>query len=122
MRHWNAASLLTEIHDLLYRLGVKATIQGFFETSCAVFLVMRQRDRPWFSIMEIYREISALYHIDLEVIDPRIRRVIRKIWKSNPELLNRIAGEELRTMPTPRHFINILCRYLTLKQARGKNR
>ena len=112
-RRSNIDPLLTEVHDLLYRLGVKATIQGFFETSCAVFLVMRREDRSWFSIMDLYAEIANLYHMDQKTIDPHIRHVIRKVWKSNPERLNRIAGEELETMPSPREFINILCRHLT---------
>ena len=112
-REWKIDPLITEIHDLLYRLGVKATISGFFETSGAIFLIMQSPRRSKFSIMRLYRRISELYHVDFEDIDPRIRRVIRKIWKKNPELLSRFAGEPLRRCPTPRQFFNILCDYLS---------
>ena len=112
--------VLTEIHDLLYQFGVKATIQGYFETSSAIFLAMRrqQEDAPWFSIMDLYREISELYHVELGDIDPRIRRVIRIAWKNRPEYLSRIAGEELQTQPSPRQFIGILSAYLLERRKR----
>ena len=113
MREWNIDPLITEIHNLLYRLGVKATMLGFFETSCAVFLVMQKVNRSWFSIMSVYQRISELYHVDIDLIDPRIRYVINKIWKRNPELLSMMAGQALETRPTPREFINILCDYLS---------
>ena len=113
MREWNAdASLVTEIHDLLYRLGIRATRQGFLETSCAVFLVMRQREPLWFSIMDVYQQISVLYHMDINVIDPRIRLIIRKIWKQHRTALNDLTGKDLESIPTPRQFIQILCGYL----------
>lgn len=113
MRQRNAdAALVTEIHDLLYRLGVRATHQGFLETSCAVFLVMRQRGALWFSIMDVYRQVSELYHMDLDVIAPRIRVVIRKIWRNHWAELNGLTEEALETIPTTRQFIEILCAYL----------
>ena len=31
MERWEVDPLLTEIHDALYKLGVKAKIQGFFD-------------------------------------------------------------------------------------------
>ena len=113
MREWKIDELITEIHNTLYRLGVKATMSGFFETTCAVFLVMQKINRSWFSIMSVYQRISELYHIDIDVIDPRIRYVIVRIWKRNPELLSMMAGERLEKRPTPREFINILCDYLS---------
>lgn len=113
MGNWEVDPLLTRIHDLLYRLGVRATMQGFFETSCAVFLVMQQPENSWFSIMEIYQKICILYRVSFDAVDPRIRRVIQKIWKRNPELLSRLAGRELKKAPTPREFIEIMRRALT---------
>ena len=116
MTRWKVDPLLTDIHELLYRLGLKASIQGFFETSCAVFLVMQQPRGSWFSIMEVYRKISILYHVDFGAVDPLIRRSIVRIWKRNPELLCCLAGERLRTRPTPRQFIEIMRGYLILRE------
>ena len=117
MAGWHDAdTLITEIHDLLYRLGLKATIQGYFETSGAVYLVMERGGDPDFSIANVYQEISKLYCVDLDLIDLRIRAVIKKIWKRNPELMNYLAGENLRKAPTPRQFILMLCHYLFLRQ------
>ena len=113
MKRWEVDPLLTEIHEALYELGVKAKIQGFFETSCAIFLVMQQPDRSWFSIMELYQKICILYRVPLDVIDPRIRRVIQIAWKCNPELLSHFAGRRLERRPTPRQFVEIMRRFLT---------
>lgn len=113
MREWKIDALITEIHDTLYQLGVKATISGFFEMTCAVFLVMQKLKREQFSIMSVYRRISELYHVEFDSIDPKIRRLIYRIWKRNPELLSRMAGRKLEKRPTPREFINILCDYLS---------
>ncbi len=112
MKRWEVDPLLMEIHDALYKLGVKAKIQGFFETSCAIFLVMQQSDRSWFSIMELYQKICILYRVPFDAIDPRIRRVIQIAWKRNPELLSRFAGRRLERRPTPRQFIEIISRFL----------
>ena len=112
MERWEVDPLLTEIHDALYKLGVKAKIQGFFETSCAIFLVMQQPDRSWFSIMELYQKICILYRVPLDVIDPHIRNVIKRIWKRNREGLSRMAGRRLERPPTPREFIEIMRRFL----------
>ena len=112
MERWEVDPLLTEIHDALYKLGVKAKIQGFFETSCAIFLVMQQPDRSWFSIMELYQKICILYHVPSDVIDPRIRHVIQIAWKRNPALLSRMAGRRLEQRPTPREFIEIMRSFL----------
>ncbi len=88
-------------------------MQGFLETSCAIFLVMQKPERSWFSIMEIYQKICILYHIGLDVVDPRIRYLINKIWTRNPKSLSRIAGRELKARPTPREFLEIMRRALT---------
>lgn len=113
MREWKIDALITEIHETLYKLGVKGTISGFFEATCAVFLVMQRLNRERFSIMSVYRRISELYHVEFDSIDPRIRRLIHRIWKSNPTLLKEMAGRDLEKAPTPREFINILCDYLS---------
>ena len=110
--------LLTDIHELLYQLGVKATTQGFFETSCAVFLVTRRSGYEWFSITETYEDISAIYRTDFDDIDPRIRRVIQTIWKKNPELLSCLAGRTLDERPTPRQFLESTRRYLIFRKRR----
>lgn len=104
--------LLTQTHDLLYILGVKATMMGFLETSCALYLLMQKPDNTWFSIMELYQQISELYHVDIDEIDPRIRRVIGKVWSKHRELLRRISGEELEQQPSPRQFLQMLRHYL----------
>ena len=104
--------LLTQTHDLLYILGVRATMMGFFETSCAVYLLSQEPDNAWFSIMELYQRISELYHVDIDEIDPRIRRVIGKVWSKHPEILRRISGEKLEKQPSPRQFIQMLRHYL----------
>ena len=118
MEDWTIDPILTDIHDLLYRLGVKATTQGFFETSCAVFLVMQRPEGSWFSIMELYQKISMIYRTELPDVDPRIRRVVALIWKRNPGLLSRLAGRELQEHPTPRRFIEIMRRYLFARKRR----
>ena len=115
MERTEAGELLTEVYETLYRLGIRATMQGFFETSGAVFLVATKSRREWFSITEVYREISALYRTDAADVDPRIRRMIQKMWKSNPELLKRMAGYELEIRPTPREFLEIMRGYLTAR-------
>ena len=112
MERWEVDPLLTEIHNALYELGVKAKIQGFFETSCAIFLVMQQPENEWFSIVEIYQKICILDHVAFDAIDPRIRKVIKRIWKRNREGLSRMAGRRLERRPTPREFIEIMRRFL----------
>ena len=106
--------LLTKIYNLLYRLGVRARTLGFFEASCAIFLVMKNPERLERSVRDVYHEIAEVYHIDADSIDSHIRHLIRVIWVKKPPFLREILGDgtPLNQYPSPKRFIGILCRYL----------
>lgn len=105
-------TFLTQIYNLLYRLGVRANVCGFRYASCAIFLSMKEPERLRFLSRELYPEIARLYRVEPDDVRDGIRRVIVLIWKKNPRYLQQLAGQPLHTCPTPRQFILFTSQYL----------
>lgn len=103
---------ITEIYDLLYRLGLTANYTGFFHTSCAVWLVLRQPQRLRLVTKWLYPEVAKRYRTNWKAVERNIRTVISVVWERCPELLGRMAGTRLDKRPRPAQFLSILAAYL----------
>jgi len=98
----------TEIHDLLYRLGINATYKGFFHSSYAALLAAENMERLLLVTKWIYPEVAKQYHTTPECVERNIRTVAAIAWRNNPELLREITHCQLSDRSTPAQFIAIL--------------
>ena len=112
MEPFEVDSSLTQIYNLLYRLGVGANISGFRYLSCAIRLSLERPERLERISRELYPEIARLYRVEEDDVRKDMRRVISIIWTRNPQAVERLAGESLRQKPSPKQFIASACRYL----------
>lgn len=102
---------LTQIYNLLYRLGVGANICGFRYLSCAIRLSLERPERLDRISRELYPEIARLYCVQEDDVRKEIRRVISIIWTRNPQAVERLARQSLRQKPSPKQFIASVCRH-----------
>ncbi len=99
---------LTEVYDLLYRLGVTANYTGFFQTSYAVLLCAEQPERLLFVTKWLYPEVAKRYRTKWTVVERNIRTVGDIIWRKNRPLLEHLAHGSLAQKPRNAHLLAIL--------------
>lgn len=100
-----------EVYDLLYQVGLRAKSTAFFQLAYAVRLGAVQPQRL-LMMRWIYPEVADFYHTDAGTVEYNFRRLSITAWKSAPELLCRMAGENLAAAPLPGRFVSILAAQL----------
>lgn len=103
---------ITEIYDLLYRLGANGSYCGFFYLSYAVYLVLDCPERLCNMTKWLYPEIARLYKTNWRSVERNIRHVIHIIWRTQPALLCEISNGTILSRPTPAATISVLVAYL----------
>jgi len=99
---------MTDIYDLLYRLGVTANYTGFFYTAYAASLCAEQPDRLLLVTKWLYPEVAKQYRTNWKVVERNIRTVNSIIWQENRSLLEQLAHRPLAEKPRNAQFLAIL--------------
>ncbi|WP_243149250.1 sporulation initiation factor Spo0A C-terminal domain-containing protein [Colidextribacter sp. OB.20] len=99
---------MTDIHDLLYRLGVTANYTGFFHTAYAVSLCVEQPDRLLLVTKWLYPEVAKQYNTNWKAVERNIRTVDNIIWEKNRPLLEELAHGPLTQKPRNAQLLSIL--------------
>ena len=86
---------MTEIYDLLYRLGVTANYTGFFHTAYAVSLCVEQPDRLLLVTKWLYPEVAKQYKTNWKAVERNIRTVSCIIWREGRPQLEELAHRRL---------------------------
>ena len=99
---------LTDVYDLLYRLGVTANYTGFFHTSYAVLLCLEQPDRLQLVTKWLYPEVAKHYQAKWTAVERNIRTVGGIIWRENRPLLELLGQKPLHEKPRNAQLLAIL--------------
>ena len=99
---------MTDIYDLLYRLGVTANYTGFFHTAYAVSLCVEQPDRLLLVTKWLYPEVAKQYGTNWKAVERNIRTVSCIIWRKNRPLLEELAHRRLEQKPRNTQMLAIL--------------
>lgn len=110
----------SQIHDLLFHLGINSNYTGFFHTAYAVRLAMEAPQKLTLVTKWLYPEVAQYYHTSWKAVERNIRAVISIIWDTNPERLAEIAGHPLLKKPGPAQFISIMAAYFAMNN-KNKN-
>lgn len=108
---------ITEIYDLLYRLGLTADHIYFFHTAYAVWLCTEQRDRLLLVTKWLYPDVAKQYKTTWNAVERNIRRAILEVWGSHRSQLEEIAGAAIETKPRPAQFLGILTANILKRRA-----
>lgn len=90
---------LSEIHDLLLRLGVTRNYKGFSQTACAVELCREEPERLELVTKWVYPDVAKRYGTNWKAVERNIRTVRGMIWERNQPLLEQLARAPLPEMP-----------------------
>lgn len=99
---------MTDIYDLLYRLGVTANYTGFFHTAYAVSLCVEQPDKLLLVTKWLYPEVAKQYQTKWKAVERNIRTVGGIIWRENRLLLEALARHPLEQKPRSAQLLAIL--------------
>lgn len=100
--------MLTEIYDLLCRLGATANYTGFFHAAYAVSLCVEQPDRLLLVTKWLYPEVAKQYGTTWKAVERNIRTVNSVIWRENRSLLEQLARRPLVRKPCTAQMLAIL--------------
>ncbi len=107
-----------KIKELLFQLGITSKYTGFFFTSCAVILSLRQPERLLLITKWLYPDVAKQFNTDWRNVERGIRSVVEIAWELCPEKLSRIAMRELNRRPSNSQFISILTHYIANSSSR----
>lgn len=99
---------MTDIFDLLYRLGVTANYTGFLHTAYAVSLCAEQPERLQLVTKWLYPEVAKQYGSSWQAVERNIRTVGDIIWRENRPLLEELAHRKLERKPPSAQLLAIL--------------
>lgn len=99
-----------KVEHLIRRLGANGSYIGFHFTVSAVTKSIEDRRLLLYITKGVYLEVA---NTTVKCVERDIRTVIGVIWKyGDRELLNTVAGRELREKPNNREFIDMLARFV----------
>ena len=104
---------MTEIYNLIRKLGIHATYRGYHYLAFAISLAMHDEDYLLFVTRWLYPDIAKRFQTTAGNVERNLRTVVSVCWeRGNRELLEQIAGRELTNKPTTGEFIDMLADYL----------
>ena len=104
---------VSAIQKLLLRLGATKNYVGFRYIVDAIRLSLEDSQRLLLITKHIYPAVAAHYHTKWMCVEKNIRTIVDVIWRTNPSLLQQIAGYHLKEKPSASQFIAILTAYLS---------
>ena len=107
---WNED--IFQIYDILYRLGVTADDAGFFHSSYAVLLAVKQPERLLMATKWLYPDVARRYATSCDCVERDIRAAAGIAWKQNRPLLDQLARRDLPACPDACQFLAILASHL----------
>ena len=112
--YWNTrrppedSTEISEIYDLLYRLGLTAECNSFFHTAYAVYLARQQPERLLLATKWLYPAAARHYATTWTCVERSIRTAAGTAWSANARLLENLARHALYQRPGASTFIAIL--------------
>ena len=112
--------VLTEIYDLLYRLGITANYTGFFHMGYAVKLCCERPERLLMVTKWVYPEVAKRFNTTPSRVERAIRHAIEVAWdRGDLETLQKYFGytvSNVKGKPTNSEFIAMIADRLQLQQ------
>ena len=109
--------VLTEIYDLLYRLGITANYTGFFHMGYAVKLCCERPERLLMVTKWVYPEVAKHYQTNGKAVERNIRTVGKVLWEQNRPAREQLAGRPLSDKPGNAQLLAMLSHCLLVQPA-----
>ena len=96
--------------QLLRELGIHPFYRGYQITLLAIECIAECEDRLTALKKEVYLPVSEKLNCNYATVEATVRRTSERAWKSNPDLVCRIAYQKLDGRPQARRFLEALFR------------
>ncbi len=93
-------------------MGLTFRYKGYRYIGEAVLLEMEVEDMRVKITKDIYPVLARRYHVTQESVEKSIREAVSRCWKTNPDLIEKLAGYTMKKCPSNREFIDILACYI----------
>ena len=111
-----------KVEHLIRRLGANGSYIGFHFTVAAVTKSIKDRRLLLYITKGVYLEVALENNTTVKCVERDIRTVIEVIWKyGDRELLNLVAGRELKEKPNNREFIDMLARFVEEEEPESRD-
>jgi len=94
--------------SLLYPLGVTAQYTGYYYVICAVELAAADPSHLILVTKHLYPAVADRFSSTCSRVERNLRHMADVAWRTNPRLLESIAGHPLTQRPCASQFIAIL--------------
>lgn len=99
--------------QLLFRLGIRSTYNGFHYLCYALELCKQNEDYLLKVQKLLYSEVAERYGVSRDSVEHCLKTVVNACWdRGDQKFLIKISGCEMTGKPTPREFIDILYYHL----------
>ena len=104
---------MNHIYQLLHRLGIKRTYQGYYHLATAIWLVNENEERLLYIHKLLYQEVALIHKTTAFCVERNIRTVKMHCWnKGDLLILEEIAGCPMTDIPSNSEFIDMLACYI----------
>ncbi|MBR6793328.1 MAG: sporulation initiation factor Spo0A C-terminal domain-containing protein [Clostridia bacterium] len=100
------------IEQTLRRLGITRNYRGYNILLVAVRLVVEDESRIRNVMQEVYKPVSEELNCGYSTIERNIRTIIRRVWDTNADALQRIATYHMAYYPPTAEFIDIIANHV----------
>ena len=104
---FDTSAEMTDIYDLLLRLGVTANYIGFFHTAFAVHLAIQEPERLLLVTKCLYPEVAGQYQTNWSCVERNIRMIAEIAWNRGRPFLEELARHPLMDRPKASEFLAI---------------
>lgn len=102
---------MEDLKELLRRMGINSLYRGQKVALRSVELVLEDENRLLDVVNRIHEVVGAEQEKSWTAVERQLRTTVSVAWRTNPQLLENIAGYPLTKQPTASEFIEILYNY-----------
>ena len=96
------------LSSLLHPLGITQQYTGYYYAICAVELAAADPSHLVMVTKDLYPTVAARFSSTTSRVERNLRHIADLAWRTNPQLLQEMAGHPLTQRPCASQFIAIL--------------
>lgn len=101
-----------DVQRILSHLGIGPHYTGYRYAEYALMSIQEDEDRLLSVSKTLYPDIAAHFHTTCSAVERNLRTLAEVAWRSEPELLQLMAGHPMDKRPQASKFLGMLWIYL----------
>ncbi len=97
-----------EFHVLLAKFGITPNYKGFYFMDSALVHLKEHPEDLLLITKSLYPKVAKKHETTVQAVERNLRTVVAVAWKSNPVLLQEMAGHPMADRPSVSKFLGIV--------------